>query len=139
MSTATSVYVAASAAPAPALAVIAAATPAPKKSFCEKCGQVLLDIVEFPVKLITWGEKAEKVLATAIKDQPELKDVLTQIVTRAEAIGGAAVAAAGGDGINLTADATVLADAEQFFLYIKSTLVPIVEAIYGEVKADITQ
>jgi len=101
-------------------------------------GTVLKDIVEAPVELINWGFKAEKVLATAIKDQPQLKTVLTALIKQAESIGTAGIAAAGGSGLNLTADATVLADAEAFFAYVKSNVVPLVESIYGEVKADVT-
>jgi hypothetical protein len=138
MNSATSTYVAPAAA---APVAVAAASPAPvvKRTFCQECGHILTEIVEAPIKLITWGEKAEKVLATAIADQPELKTVLTTIVTKAEAIGTAGVAAAGGAGLNLTADAAVLADAEDFFVYVKTTVVPLIESIYGEVKADITQ
>ncbi len=118
---------------------VAAAAPAPaKESFGEKLEHVLGDIVEAPVKLITWGEKAEKVIQTAIADQPQLQSVLATLVKDAASIGTAAVTAGGTSGLNLTADASVLANAEAFFTYVHGTVIPLIETIYDQVKADIT-
>jgi hypothetical protein len=99
--------------------------------------EVVKDVVEAPVKLIEWGSKAEKVLATAIAEQPELKTVLTQLVTKAESIGTAALSAGGSSGLNLTADEAVLADATDLFIFVKNTVAPLVESIYGQIKSDV--
>jgi hypothetical protein len=119
-------------------AAAAAAAPAPtKESFGEKVLHGLEDVAEFPVKLITWGEKAEKVLSSAIGDQPELKTVLTTLVAKAESIGSAGLTAGAGSGLNLVADSAVLADATDFFTYVKATVVPLIESIYDQVKTDV--
>ncbi len=103
-------------------------------------GHVALNVVDgkYIAEAVTWTEKAESVLATAIKDQPELKATLTTLVQKAEAIGTDAVTDVAGKGLNLAADAKTLADAEAFFAWIISTLVPLIESVYTEVKTDLT-
>jgi uncharacterized protein YbjQ (UPF0145 family) len=110
------------------------------KTVVSDIGKVSLNIVDghYIAKALTFSEKAASVIATAIKDSPQLKAALTELVTKAEAIGADAVVDAAGKGINLAADAKTLADAEAFFTWIISTLVPLVESVYSEVKTDLT-
>ncbi len=81
--------------------------------------------------------KAEKVLASAIKDQPEVKNAVLALVKQASSV----IADVGTDvaekGINLQDDAKTLADAEAFFNYFKANFIPLVESLYAEVKADV--
>lgn len=90
--------------------------------------------IEYPISFLV---KAESVIASAIKDQPEIKSAVISLITQAEAVIGDVATASAAKGINLASDAKALADAETFFNYFKSTFIPLVEAVYKEVSADV--
>jgi hypothetical protein len=106
----------------------------------EKVGHVALNVVDghYIADALTWTEKATAVLETAITDQPELKTTLTTLVTKVEAIGADLVVDATGKGVNLVSDAKTIADVTAFLTWAKGTLVPTIEAIYGQITADVT-
>jgi hypothetical protein len=81
--------------------------------------------------------KAEKVLASAIKDQPEIKDAVLALVKQASGVIGDVSTDVAEKGLNLQDDAKTLADAEAFFTYFKDKFIPLVEMVYAEVKADV--
>jgi hypothetical protein len=81
--------------------------------------------------------KAEKVIATAIKDQPAVKAAVLELIAQGTKVVGDVSTVAADKGINLAADTQALTDAEAFFTYFKNTFIPAVEAVYEEVKADV--
>ena len=81
--------------------------------------------------------KAEKIIASAIKDQPEVKAAVLGLVKQATGVIGDVGNDVAEKGINLAADAKTLADAEAFFAYFKGNFIPLVEKLYAEVKADL--
>lgn len=97
-------------------------------------GEDVAKAVETPIKFLV---KAEKVFASAIHDQPELKAGVVELVTKAEAVISDLSFAAAAKGADLATDAKALADAESFFEYFKNTFIPMVETVYKEVAADI--
>lgn len=103
-------------------------------------GKVSLNVIDgkYIVEALSWTEKASAVLATVIKEQPDLKETLTELVSKAETIGADIVADAAGKGLNLASDAKTLADVEDFFKWFSSTVVPLIESVYGELKTDIS-
>ena len=114
------------------------AAPAVKESFGEKLahvGEDVLKVVEFP---ITFAAKAEKVLASVNTLDPQLKATIAACLTKAEAIATASTAVAAGDGINFAADASDVADVGAFFTFVKSTLVPQLEAAFAALKTDVS-
>lgn len=90
--------------------------------------------VEYPIEFLV---KTEAVIASAIKDQPEIKSAVLNMIQQAQVVIADTVGAVADKGIDLTADAKALADAEAFFEYFKNTFIPLVEQIYSEVKADL--
>src|SRR4030088_2121832 len=80
--------------------------------------------VVYPVEFLV---KAEKVIASAIQDQPEIKAVVLNMIKQAQGVIADSISVAAGKGIDLAADAKALADAEAFFGYFKSTFIPLVE------------
>lgn len=101
----------------------------------EDVGKDIVKVIEDPFKFVV---KAEKVLQTAITDQPELKTVLTTMVQKAEEVGASAVLAGSSKGLNLAEDATALQQAQAFFEYFKASVVPVIEKVFAQVKADVT-
>lgn len=93
-------------------------------------GKAVADVFEFL-------PKAEAVIASAIKEQPEVKTAVLDLVKQATTVIGDLATDAADKGINLTSDAKTLADAESFFAYFKSTFIPLVEQLYGEIKSDL--
>ena len=94
--------------------------------------------VEFAiVHPIEFCVKAEAVIASAVKDSPEVKTAVLGLVKQATGVIGDVATATAEKGINLADDAKALADAEAFFNYFKSTFIPLVESLYAEVKADV--
>lgn len=102
----------------------------------ETVGKDIVKAVEAPVVLLV---KAEKVIETAIKDQPALKSAVTTVVKDAVAISAKVAAVVGEKGLNLADDEALLEEIKQFFLAdIETGLIPVVEKVYGEVKADLS-
>lgn len=101
----------------------------------ETVGKDIVKVIEEPFKFVV---KAEAVIATAIKDDPEIKAVITTLVQKASEVGAAAVLAGGSKGLNLAEDSAALSQAEAFFEWFKATVVPLVEKVYGEIKTDLT-
>jgi hypothetical protein len=97
-------------------------------------GEDVVKAVEYPVEFLV---KAEKVIASAIQDQPEIKTAVLSLIKQAQTVIADTVGATAEKGIDLAADAKALADAEAFFGYFKSTFIPLVEEVYTEVAADI--
>ena len=100
----------------------------------ETIGTDVLKGVEAPFKFI---DKAEQVLATAIKDEPELKTVITTLVQKASTIGAAVTLDVSEKGVNLIDDATTLSELKDFFTYFNASVVPVIESVYGQVKTDV--
>ena len=101
----------------------------------EKIGEDILKVVEDPFKFVA---KATKVIATVVKDDPQAKTIITQVVTLSSAIGvdGATILAAKGI-VNPEQYLATLQAVEALGAYIKSTVVPFVEQVYGEVVTDV--
>ena len=106
-------------------------------SFGSKLETIGKDVLKAVTKPFTFLAKTEKVLDTVITDQPVLKTLLTQTVVKSEQIAVDGLAAGGSKGMNLVADAQVLNDAEQFFVWFKNTVVPEIEKVYGEISTDV--
>jgi hypothetical protein len=100
-------------------------------------GTVLKTIGTDIVKGVEFLPKAEKVISSAIKDQPLVKNAILSLVAQGTKIVEDGSVAAAQKGVNLLADAATLADAEAFFAYFRATFIPIVESVYAEVKADV--
>lgn len=100
----------------------------------EHIGEDILHGVEQPFKLIA---RAERVLATAIKNQPELKDAITTLVSKCEVIGADTMRDIGERGLNLADDLATAQAIAALGEFLKSTFVPLVEKLYGEIKTDV--
>jgi Glu-tRNA(Gln) amidotransferase subunit E-like FAD-binding protein len=96
-----------------------------------------VDTARVVVKVVEFLPKAEKIIASAVKDQPILKQAIIDLVKQASAVVGDVSLDVAQKGMNLMQDAKTLADAEAFFLYFKSKFVPLVESVYKEVEADL--
>lgn len=104
----------------------------------EDVGKGVKEGVEFAiVHPIEFCVKAEAVLASAVKDSPEVKTAILDLVKQATGVISDVAVDIADKGINLTADTKTLTDAEAFFTYFKSTFIPLVESLYAEVKADV--
>lgn len=100
----------------------------------EVAGEAVVHGVEYPIKFLV---AAEKVLADAIKDQPEVKSAVIDLVQKAESVIGDVTVAAAEKGVDLASDAKALADAEVFFTWFKTDFMPLVAKLYGELKDDV--
>jgi hypothetical protein len=104
----------------------------------EDVGKEVEKGVEFAiVHPIEFCVKAEAVIASAIKDQPEVKAAVLNLVKQANGVIDDVATDVADKGINLAADAKTLTDAEAFFTYFKSTFIPSMESVYAEIEADI--
>jgi hypothetical protein len=101
----------------------------------ETAGKDVLKVVESPVTLLI---KTEKVLATAIKDQPLVKEVVVTLAKDGVAIAANLAAVIASKGISWTADLALVQEVESFFTSdILGKLVPVVEQVYGDIENDI--
>jgi hypothetical protein len=90
------------------------------------------------VKPIEFTVKAEKVISTAIKDQPIVRDAVVALVKQATTVIDDFKTDVGDDFINLKADEQTLKDAEAFFNWFKSTFIPQMEQVYGDIASDVS-
>jgi hypothetical protein len=98
---------------------------------------VAVDVAHVAVDVVEFLPKAASVIASAIKDEPTVRTAVLDLVKNASAVLASGTVAVTDKGVNLVADASVLAAAEAFFGYFKTTFVPLVEQLYGEVVADV--
>lgn len=82
--------------------------------------------------------KVISVLATALKDEPAVKSAVLELVQKFGTVTADGTLAVASKGANLVEDAATVTAAEQFFAYFRDSFIPIVENLYGEVKADLT-
>ena len=89
------------------------------------------------VKPIEFVVKAEKVIETAVKDQPIVRDAVVALVKQATTVIDDFKTDVSDGLINLSADEQTLKDAEAFFNWFKSTFIPTIEKVYGDVSTDV--
>jgi len=90
------------------------------------------------VQPIEFAVKAEKVISTAIKDQPIVRDAVTALVKQATTVVNDFKTDVSDGFINLRQDEKTLQDAEAFFNWFKSTFIPQIEKVYGDLSADVS-
>ena len=90
------------------------------------------------VQPIEFAVKAEKVISTAIKDQPVVRDAVMAMVKQASTVIDDFKTDVAEGFINLRADEKTLQDAEAFFNWFKSTFIPQMEKVYGDLSADVS-
>lgn len=88
------------------------------------------------VQPIEFVVKAEKVIAIAVKDQPIVRDAVTELVKQATTVINDFKTDVSDGLIDLRADEQTLKDAEAFFNWFKSTFIPQMEQVYGDISAD---
>lgn len=100
----------------------------------------LLDVLKKIGAVVTWpirkAEMLEKILATALKDEPQVKQVVVGVVEQFESIDADVVAAVASGGVNIAADMKGYADIVAFFKYMKETALPTIEQTYTQLKLD---
>jgi hypothetical protein len=89
------------------------------------------------VQPIEFAVKAEKVIATAIKDQPIVRDAVTSLVKQATTVINDFKTDVGDGLFNLRADEQTFKDAEAFFNWFKDSFIPAIEQVYGDVSTDV--
>lgn len=100
-------------------------------------GKDALKAVESPALLAEYIGRAAKVLDDAVTAEPEVKTVLNEIVKQSTAIAADTTADIAARGLNPVSDMDTLVRLRTFALYIENTVVPLVEKLYGKVKADV--
>jgi hypothetical protein len=84
-----------------------------------------------------WIGKAEKVLEQAIESEPALKSAVVELVQRVEVLIGDGTVDVAAKGLVPSDDLKTLADLEAFGAWFKASFVPVVAALYVEVKTDL--
>lgn len=97
-----------------------------------------VDVEHVVVDVVDFLPKAASVIASAIRDEPTVKQAVLDLVKNASAVLTSGTVAVTDKGVDLVADAAVLSAAEAFFGYFKTEFIPLVESIYSEVKAEVT-
>lgn len=77
------------------------------------------------------------VIATLIKEESPVKDAVIALVKDAEAVDVDAVTAIASKGLNIPADIAAFKDVVTFFNAFRSQFLPVVQAAYKDLKADI--
>jgi hypothetical protein len=75
------------------------------------------DVAHAAIEVVEFLPKAASVIASAIKDEPTVKQAVLDLVKNAGAVLTSGTVAVTDKGVDLVADAAVLAAAEQFFAY----------------------
>jgi hypothetical protein len=83
-------------------------------------------------------QKLKTIFEQVEEDTPELKAALLGFTQKAEAVGGDLVVDTSADGLNVQADMQTLAAAADLIAYFRSIVLPVIEKIYGQVKADVS-
>ena|SRR5579863_9509430 len=109
------------------------------KTGAEDVGKAVVKGVDVAiVQPIEFAVKAEKVISTAIKDQPIVHDAVVALVNQANTVINDFKTDVSDGLINLTADEQTLKDAEAFFNWFKSTFIPQIEQVYGQIASEVS-
>ncbi len=95
------------------------------------------DVVKVVTDSVSFLNKAESVIVTAIKDQPAIKAAILQLISQANSVIADGSKAVASDGTNIAADGITITAAEVFFTYFEKTFIPLVESLYYNIKADL--
>ena len=98
---------------------------------------VIHDVERVLVDVVTFLPHAADVLASAVKNEPNVKAALIQLIEQASLVIADTGTAAISKGVNLAADAKTLADADAFFQFFIKSFVPAIEKAYGDIQAGI--
>lgn len=97
-----------------------------------------VDTAKVVVKTVDFlPHAAAAVLATALKDEPQLKATVLALIEAGSKVIADGTIAVASKGTNLLEDAATVSDAESFFAYFNSTFIPAVASLYHEVRADL--
>jgi hypothetical protein len=89
------------------------------------------------IQPIEFVVKAEKVISTAVKDQPIVRDAVVALVKQATTVIDDFKTDVSDGLIDLRADEQTLKDAEAFFNWFKSSFIPTMEQVYGDLSTDV--
>lgn len=95
--------------------------------------EAVVDGIESPFKFIV---KADHVMQTIIKDEPELKTLLTTMVQKSEELESTVIKAVEDKGLNWQEDADTVTAVRAYFSWFKGSVVPEIEKVYTELKAE---
>ena len=104
----------------------------------ENLQTVATDIKHDLEKPLEFCDKAAKVVASIVDSHAEIKQTLTDLVTKSEALGADITLDVSARGTNLLLDVQTGDDLLAYIQWIRSTLVPQIVATYGAIKADVT-
>ena len=93
-----------------------------------------LHVVEAPFE---FGARIEQLISTGLKDEPEIKAAVLQLVALGEQIGLDGAADVAASGLNVQNDIKTFTDIGALYSYVKNTFIPLVKKVYGEVKVDL--
>lgn len=96
----------------------------------EKVGEDIADV-------ITGAEKVEKVIATLIENESAFKTVLISEVSQMVSLASQVAKVVSEKGLAFSDDETLMSSIQTFFAGIKTTFIPEVEKIYGEISTDV--
>lgn len=107
------------------------------KEGAEDVGKAVVKGVDVAiVQPIEFAVKAEKVISTAIKDQPIVRDAVVALVKQANTVIDDFNTDVSDTFIDLRADEQTLKDANAFFNWFKSSFIPTMEQVYGDISSD---
>jgi hypothetical protein len=101
----------------------------------EHVGEDIAKGIEWPFK---HAAKLAALIGDGLRDAPAVKHAIIQLVQKAEGLSPDFVAAVTADGLNLGADLKCLVAAQGFFVYFKTTFLPVVEKAYADLKKDMS-
>lgn len=102
-----------------------------------KLGTVAHDCLKVIEAPFTYAAKAEKVLATALKNEPELKTTIATLIQKCETIASDGVKDVAERGLNIPDDLATLHAIQDLGAYIRATVEPLIVRLYGELKIDV--
>jgi hypothetical protein len=88
-------------------------------------------VAEAPVKA---AEKIKTILEDATEDAPELRAVFVGLVEKLDVVAGDIAVDVSADGLNVSADLQTLKDTSAAVTYFRTTVLPVIEKVYGQVK-----
>jgi hypothetical protein len=100
----------------------------------EEIGEDVLHAVEYP---FVHTAQAIAVLSSLIKHSSPVKDAIVALVKAAEVVDVDAVSVIAAKGIDVPADIKAFADVEAFFIAFKTQFLPVIEAAYKDLAADV--
>lgn len=99
--------------------------------------KIVADVENVAKEPIAIATKVKTIFEQVTADTPQLRTVFVGLVGKLEAVSGEITADVSAGGVNISGDVKTFQDAAAAISYFRTTVLPVVEQVFGQIKSDL--